>query len=131
MSSSSGGECGTIRNGTTSGRREQEPSPQRPAFETSLSSRSGSSMWDRATLPLSKAPRVGLCSSTRREEHLRRYINVAYSHILRKAPLHCDALVVTHGDADHYAGLTKAHSRVPFPQLPAHHGPTGVFTMAS
>jgi beta-lactamase superfamily II metal-dependent hydrolase len=41
------------------------------------------------------------------EEHLRRYINVAYSHILRNKPLHCDALVVTHGDADHFAGLAK------------------------
>ncbi len=41
------------------------------------------------------------------EEHLRRYINVAYSHILRENPLHCDALVVTHGDADHFAGLAK------------------------
>jgi beta-lactamase superfamily II metal-dependent hydrolase len=41
------------------------------------------------------------------EENLRRYINVAYSHILRTAPLHCDALVVTHGDADHFAGLTE------------------------
>lgn len=40
------------------------------------------------------------------EEHLRRYINVAFSHILRTKPLHCDALVVTHGDADHFAGLT-------------------------
>lgn len=41
------------------------------------------------------------------EEHLRRYINVAYSHLLYKQPLHCDAIVVTHGDADHFAGLTK------------------------
>jgi beta-lactamase superfamily II metal-dependent hydrolase len=41
------------------------------------------------------------------EEHLRRYINVAFSHILRTKPLHCDAIVVTHGDADHFAGLTR------------------------
>jgi len=41
------------------------------------------------------------------EEHLRRYINVAYSYLLREKPLHCDAIVVTHGDADHFAGLTK------------------------
>lgn len=41
------------------------------------------------------------------EEHLRRYINVAYSHVLRTKPLHCDVIVVTHGDADHFAGLTK------------------------
>lgn len=40
------------------------------------------------------------------EGHLRRYINVAFSHILRTKPLHCDAIVVTHGDADHFAGLT-------------------------
>lgn len=41
------------------------------------------------------------------EEHLARYINVAYSHLIRKAPLHVDAIVVTHGDADHFSGLTK------------------------
>jgi beta-lactamase superfamily II metal-dependent hydrolase len=40
-------------------------------------------------------------------EHLRRYINVAFSHVLRYAPLRCDAVVVTHGDADHFAGLTE------------------------
>jgi len=41
------------------------------------------------------------------EEHMRRYINVAFSHYLRNGPLHCDAIVVTHGDADHYSGLTE------------------------
>lgn len=41
------------------------------------------------------------------EEHIRRYINVAYSHILREKPFHCDAIIITHGDADHFAGLTK------------------------
>ncbi len=41
------------------------------------------------------------------EEHMRRYVNVAFSHILRTKPLHCDAIIVTHGDADHFAGLTK------------------------
>jgi beta-lactamase superfamily II metal-dependent hydrolase len=40
------------------------------------------------------------------EEHLRHYINVAFSHVLRTRPLHADAIVVTHGDADHFAGLT-------------------------
>jgi beta-lactamase superfamily II metal-dependent hydrolase len=40
-------------------------------------------------------------------EHLRRYVNVAFSHVLRYAPLRCDAVVVTHGDADHFAGLTE------------------------
>jgi beta-lactamase superfamily II metal-dependent hydrolase len=41
------------------------------------------------------------------EQHMRRYINVAYSHILKTNPLPCAAIVVTHGDADHFAGLTE------------------------
>jgi beta-lactamase superfamily II metal-dependent hydrolase len=41
------------------------------------------------------------------EEHMRRYLNVAFSHVLSKKPLPCAAIVVTHGDADHFAGLTK------------------------
>jgi beta-lactamase superfamily II metal-dependent hydrolase len=41
------------------------------------------------------------------EEHMRRYINVAYSQVLRTKALDCAALIVTHGDADHFAGLTK------------------------
>jgi beta-lactamase superfamily II metal-dependent hydrolase len=40
------------------------------------------------------------------EEHLRRYLNVAFAHVLRTRPLPCAAIVVTHGDADHFAGLT-------------------------
>jgi beta-lactamase superfamily II metal-dependent hydrolase len=40
------------------------------------------------------------------EEHMRRYVNVAFSHVLRSKPLDCAALIVTHGDADHFAGLT-------------------------
>jgi beta-lactamase superfamily II metal-dependent hydrolase len=40
------------------------------------------------------------------EEHMRRYIRVAFSHVLRTKPLHCAAIIVTHGDADHFAGLT-------------------------
>jgi beta-lactamase superfamily II metal-dependent hydrolase len=40
------------------------------------------------------------------EEHMRRYVNVAYSHVLRTKALHCAAIVVTHGDADHFEGLT-------------------------
>jgi beta-lactamase superfamily II metal-dependent hydrolase len=40
-------------------------------------------------------------------EHLRRYINVAFSHILATKSLPCAAIVVTHGDADHYSGLTE------------------------
>ena len=41
------------------------------------------------------------------EEHMRRYLNVAFSHVLRTKPLPCAAIVVTHGDADHFAGLTR------------------------
>jgi beta-lactamase superfamily II metal-dependent hydrolase len=41
------------------------------------------------------------------ELHMRRYLNVAFSHVLKAKPLHCDAIVVTHGDADHFAGLTR------------------------
>ncbi len=40
------------------------------------------------------------------EEHMRRYVNVAFAHMLRTKPLHCAAIVVTHGDADHFEGLT-------------------------
>lgn len=41
------------------------------------------------------------------EEHMRRYVRVAYSHVLRTKPLHCAAIIVTHGDADHFEGLTE------------------------
>ena len=41
------------------------------------------------------------------EEHMRRYLAAAYGHILKNKPLPCAAIVVTHGDADHFAGLTK------------------------
>src|SRR6185436_18981119 len=41
------------------------------------------------------------------EEHMRRYVRVAYSEVLRTKPLHCSAIIVTHGDADHFAGLTE------------------------
>lgn len=41
------------------------------------------------------------------ESHIRNYINQAYSHVLRTKPLGCAAIVVTHGDADHFAGLTR------------------------
>ncbi len=37
----------------------------------------------------------------------RRYLRVAYAHVLKSKSLHCDAIVVTHGDADHYDGLTE------------------------
>ncbi|HUP49095.1 MAG TPA: MBL fold metallo-hydrolase [Thermoanaerobaculia bacterium] len=36
----------------------------------------------------------------------RRYLRVAYAYVLRSRPLHCEAIVVSHGDADHYDGLT-------------------------
>ncbi|HYN26381.1 MAG TPA: hypothetical protein VES69_15265 [Pyrinomonadaceae bacterium] len=38
---------------------------------------------------------------------MRRYVRVAYSHVLRTKPLHCAAIIVTHGDADHFEGLTE------------------------
>ena len=41
------------------------------------------------------------------EEHMRRYVNVAFSHVLKTKPLHCAAVIVTHGDADHFMGLTR------------------------
>lgn len=39
-------------------------------------------------------------------QHFRRYISVAFSHLIGAKALHCDAVIVTHGDADHFAGLT-------------------------
>jgi beta-lactamase superfamily II metal-dependent hydrolase len=39
--------------------------------------------------------------------HLRRYVNVAYSHVLADRPLRVHAVIVTHGDADHFGGLTE------------------------
>jgi beta-lactamase superfamily II metal-dependent hydrolase len=41
------------------------------------------------------------------EDDLRRYVNVAFAHLMKTAPLPIDAIVITHGDADHFAGLTK------------------------
>ncbi len=38
---------------------------------------------------------------------MRNYVGAAYGYVLKDGPLHCDAIVVTHGDADHFAGLTK------------------------
>jgi hypothetical protein len=40
------------------------------------------------------------------ESHVRRYLMAAYSHVLHTRAVHCDAIVITHGDADHFAGLT-------------------------
>lgn len=41
------------------------------------------------------------------ELHMQRYLNSAFAHVLREKPLHFDALLATHGDADHFAGLTR------------------------
>ena len=41
------------------------------------------------------------------ESHMRRYLSAAFSHVLRRRPLACEAIVVTHGDADHFSGLTE------------------------
>lgn len=41
------------------------------------------------------------------KESLRRYIFKSYAHYLKATSLHCDAVVVTHGDADHFSGLTE------------------------
>jgi beta-lactamase superfamily II metal-dependent hydrolase len=40
------------------------------------------------------------------ESHVRRYLTAAYSHVLHTRAIACRAIVVTHGDADHFAGLT-------------------------
>jgi beta-lactamase superfamily II metal-dependent hydrolase len=39
------------------------------------------------------------------ERHLRNYVSSSWSHVLRTRPLRIAAVVVTHGDADHFAGL--------------------------
>lgn len=41
------------------------------------------------------------------QQHMLNYVRAAYSHLLQKGPLKCSAIVVSHGDADHFAGLTK------------------------
>jgi beta-lactamase superfamily II metal-dependent hydrolase len=38
---------------------------------------------------------------------IRRYMRVAFAHLLRRGPLDLSAIVVTHGDADHFEGLTR------------------------
>lgn len=40
-------------------------------------------------------------------DHLRYYISAAWAHVLRFKSLEVEAIVVTHGDADHFAGLIK------------------------
>jgi beta-lactamase superfamily II metal-dependent hydrolase len=39
------------------------------------------------------------------ESHLKRYLSKSFGHLLAKGPIDCRAIVVTHGDADHFAGL--------------------------
>jgi beta-lactamase superfamily II metal-dependent hydrolase len=41
------------------------------------------------------------------EVHLKNYTAYAWAYILRNAPLQVEAIVVSHGDADHFAGLTE------------------------
>lgn len=41
------------------------------------------------------------------EEHLKRYMSAAWAYRLKNKSLDCEAVIVTHGDADHFAGLTK------------------------
>ena len=41
------------------------------------------------------------------ENHLKNYVTAAWAHVLRTRPLNCDAVVVTHGDADHFSGLPR------------------------
>lgn len=36
-----------------------------------------------------------------------RYVTTAFMHVIMNEPLPCDAIVVTHGDADHFVGLTN------------------------
>lgn len=40
-------------------------------------------------------------------DHIYNYVTAAWAHVLRTKPLHLAAIVVTHGDADHFAGLTR------------------------
>jgi beta-lactamase superfamily II metal-dependent hydrolase len=44
-------------------------------------------------------------------ENFIRYFMVAFRHLMGDAPLECDAVVVTHGDADHFEGLTTLLER--------------------
>jgi glyoxylase-like metal-dependent hydrolase (beta-lactamase superfamily II) len=39
------------------------------------------------------------------ESHLHRYMSASFGHLLANGPIDCHAIVVTHGDADHFAGL--------------------------
>lgn len=39
--------------------------------------------------------------------HLRNYMSSSWAHVLRFGPLDIEAVIVTHGDADHFGGLIK------------------------
>lgn len=39
------------------------------------------------------------------ESHLHRYMSASFGHLLAQGPINCRAIIVTHGDADHFAGL--------------------------
>jgi len=41
------------------------------------------------------------------EEYLKNYVSAAWAYVLRNAPLQVEAIVISHGDADHFAGMTK------------------------
>ncbi|HET9495234.1 MAG TPA: hypothetical protein VFR15_13480, partial [Chloroflexia bacterium] len=41
------------------------------------------------------------------EEHIYHYFTAAWAHLLRTKAVELAAIVVTHGDADHFEGLTK------------------------
>jgi beta-lactamase superfamily II metal-dependent hydrolase len=41
------------------------------------------------------------------EQHLVNYVSASWAHVLRTRPVKVSALIVTHGDADHFAGLRR------------------------
>jgi hypothetical protein len=41
------------------------------------------------------------------EDHIYHYLTASWAHVLRTRPVDLAAIVVTHGDADHFGGLTR------------------------
>jgi len=41
------------------------------------------------------------------EDHLKNYMSASWAYLLKDKSLDCEAVIVTHGDADHFSGLTK------------------------